>query len=81
MPLANSLIAKLAGVAPDRVSEMREWVRTSEVDTAVPAQFCQGREAFAMALVKVEQERPFQFWGGLLALIAIPCLALHSLLR
>lgn len=81
MPLASTLISKLARVAPDEVAEMRIWVRVSDADAPVPAQFAQGRHAFAMALVKLEQDRPAQFWGGLLAFIAIPCLALHSLLR
>ncbi|MDK3022957.1 hypothetical protein QO239_10170 [Cupriavidus taiwanensis] len=81
MPLASSVIAKLARVAPDQVADMRAWVRANEPDAEAPAQFAQGRQAFAMALVKLEQTRPAQFWGGLLAFIAIPCLALHSLLR
>ncbi|MGH8785029.1 MAG: hypothetical protein ACREYA_08075 [Cupriavidus necator] len=81
MPLANTLIAKLARVAPEEVAEMRTWVRTSNADTPVPAQFAQGRQAFAMALLKLVKDRPAQFWGGLLAFVAIPCLALYSLLR
>ncbi len=81
MSLASSLIAKVARVAPEEVAEMRTWLRASDIDAPVPAQFAQGRHAFAMALVKLEQDHPAQFWGGLLAFIAIPCLALHSMLR
>ncbi|CAN7778663.1 hypothetical protein LJR296_007845 [Cupriavidus necator] len=81
MPLASTLIAKLARVAPQEVAEMRTWVRASDADAPVPAQYAHGRHAFAMALVKLEQDRPAQFWGGLLAFVAIPCLALYSLLR
>ena len=81
MPLANTLIAKLARLAPAEVADMRAWVRANEADTPVPEGFAQGRHAFAMALVKFERDRPALFWGGLLAFIAIPCLVLHSLLR
>lgn len=81
MPVANSLIAKLAGLAPVEVANMRAWVRASDADASFPEQFVQGRQAFAMALVKLEHDRPAQFWGGLLAFIAIPCLVLHSLLH
>ncbi|MGT2491344.1 hypothetical protein ACU4GD_14505 [Cupriavidus basilensis] len=56
-------------------------MRANDADAPVPEGFTQGRHAFAMALVKFEQDRPAQFWGGLLAFIAIPCLVLHSLLR
>jgi hypothetical protein len=81
MPVANTLIAKLARLAPNEVADMRAWVRANDADAPVPEGFTQGRHAFAMALVKFEQDRPAQFWGGLLAFIAIPCLVLHSLLR
>ncbi|RDK06101.1 hypothetical protein DN412_33340 [Cupriavidus lacunae] len=60
---------------------MRVWVRANDAEATVPERFAQGRQAFAMALVKLEHDRPAQFWGGLLAFFAIPCLALHSLLR
>lgn len=81
MPVANSLIARLARVAPVEVEDMRTWVRSSEPDAVVPDMFATGRHAFAVAMLKVEQSRPALFWGGLLALLAIPCLVLHSLLR
>ncbi|GLC91978.1 hypothetical protein Tamer19_13860 [Cupriavidus sp. TA19] len=81
MQLASSLIAKVARIAPEEVSEMRSWIRANDADAVVPAQFAQGRQALAMALMKLEHDRPAQFWGGLLAFIIIPCLALHSLLR
>ncbi|TPQ30493.1 hypothetical protein [Cupriavidus pinatubonensis] len=60
---------------------MRVWVRTNEPNAVVPELFANGRHAFAVALLKVEQSRPALFWGGLLAFVAIPCLVLHSLLR
>lgn len=81
MPVANSLIARLARVAPAEVADMRAWVRSSEPNALAPAQFASGRHAFALALLKVEQSRPALFWGGLFAFLAIPCLLLHSLLR
>ncbi|RWA49645.1 hypothetical protein AU476_30025 [Cupriavidus sp. UYMSc13B] len=60
---------------------MRAWVRANDADAPVPDRFAQGRHAFAMAMVKLEQTRPAQFWGGLLAFVAIPILALHALVR
>ncbi len=81
MSVANSLIAKLSGLAPAEVAAMRAWVRANDSDAPVPNQFAQGRHAFAMAMVKLEQTRPAQFWGGLLAFVAIPILALHALVR
>ncbi|WP_232431299.1 hypothetical protein [Cupriavidus sp. UYPR2.512] len=81
MSVANSLIAKLSGLAPAEVADMRAWVRANDADAPVPERFAQGRHAFAMAMVKLEQTRPAQFWGGLLAFVAIPILALHALVR
>ncbi|CAG9180218.1 hypothetical protein LMG23992_04173 [Cupriavidus laharis] len=81
MPVANSLIARLARVTADEVEDMRTWVRSSEPNAVVPEIFANGRHAFAMALLKVEQSRPALFWGGLLAFLAIPCLVLNTLLR
>ncbi|MDX6008609.1 hypothetical protein [Cupriavidus necator] len=81
MSVANSLIAKLSGLAPAEVAAMRAWVRANDAEASVPGQFAQGRHAFAMAMVKLEQSRPAQFWGGLLAFVAIPFLALHALVR
>lgn len=81
MPVANSLIARLARVAPAEVADMRAWVRSSEPDTDAPAMFASGRHAFALALLKVEQARPALFWGGLFAFLAIPCLVFHLMLR
>ena len=81
MPVANSLIARLARVAPAEVKDMRTWVRSSEPHAVAPEIFANGRQAFAVALLKVEQSRPALFWGGLFAFLAIPCLVLHSLLR
>ncbi|WER50881.1 hypothetical protein CupriaWKF_31615 [Cupriavidus sp. WKF15] len=79
--MANSLIAKLARVTPVEVDDMRAWVRSSDPNAVVPEMFANGRHAFALALLKVEQSRPALFWGGLLAFLAIPCLVLHTLLR
>jgi len=59
---------------------MRAWVRSSDSNAVAPEMFANGRHAFAVALLKVEQSRPGLFWGGLIAFFAIPCLVLHSLL-
>jgi hypothetical protein len=83
MSLTVTIIAKLSGVdfrTAQRACDMA-GAFDGEVHAGVPEEFTYGAGARCYALATIAETRPMLFWGGLLAIVAVPLLALVKVLH
>jgi hypothetical protein len=82
MSLTVTIIAKLSRVDSDTARRALDTVGAfDEPGVTPPVEFTHGDGARCYALATVAEYRPFLFWGGLLAVIAIPVLIVVKVLH
>jgi hypothetical protein len=83
MSLTVSMIAKLSGVdyhAAKRACDLA-GAFDGEVHAELPDEFTFGAGARCYALATIAETRASLFWGGLIAIAAVPVLALVKVLH
>lgn len=82
MSLTATIIAKLSGVDPDTARRALDTASAfDDPDATPPDEFAHGAGARCYALATIAEYRPVLFWGGLLAVAAIPVLFVVKVLH
>jgi hypothetical protein len=82
MSLTVTIIAKLSGTDADTARRALNTVGAfDEPDATPPEEFTLGRGARCYALATIALHRPQLFWGGLLAIAAVPVLFVVRILH
>ena len=82
MSLTVTIIAKLSGVDTATARRALDTVAAfDEPQADPPAEFSQGAQARCYAFATIAEFRPALFWIGIIAVAAIPALALVKVLH
>jgi hypothetical protein len=82
MSLTVTIIAKLSGADTGMARRALDTASAfDEPDATPPEEFTYGAGARCYALASISLHRPHLFWGGLLAVVAIPVLFVVRLLH
>lgn len=83
MSLTVTIIAKLSGADPHTAQRACDVAGAfdGEVRAPVPEEFTYGAGARCYAFATIAQTEPALFWGGLIAIVAIPVLMLVKVLH